>query len=353
MVVPAAHPPDWVTHPWVEESAAEVQFGVANGPRGDWPALSEFVAALESLGFDSFWSSDHPVPSAGCWTTLAGLAATTKQIRLGSLVACISYRNPVVLARTALDVDAMSGGRLVVGLGIGDIEREFAQMGIPWRRTPERQEALEETITLLRYLWGETPDQPAPKHFAVSAGPLPRGAVQQPRIPLLIAGGGEKVTLRQVAQYADASNFGEHAYAGGVQGEEAIGRRMAVLDRHCEAFGRPADSVLRTHTTYPLVIAETAADLTEKIERFLPLWVRDLTRDTIVAGTPAEVIAHFKRLLRAGLQYFIAFVYGNDLETIRLLAQEVIPEVRRCSALSSMTVHRQRASSTAHRSLSP
>ena len=83
--------PGWVTHPWVAESASDVRFGVANGPRGDWPALAEFVATLEELGYDSFWSSDHPVPSAGCWTTLAGLAATTTRLRLGSLVACIYY----------------------------------------------------------------------------------------------------------------------------------------------------------------------------------------------------------------------------------------------------------------------
>jgi alkanesulfonate monooxygenase SsuD/methylene tetrahydromethanopterin reductase-like flavin-dependent oxidoreductase (luciferase family) len=286
------------------------------------------------LGVDSFWSSDHPVPSAGCWTTLAGLAATTKRIRLGSLVACIYYQNPVVLARTALDIDVMSGGRLVVGLGIGDIEREFVQMGIPWRSTPERQQALDEAIGLLRQLWGETASPLAQKHFAVNAPPLPPGPVQQPRIPLLVAGGGEKVTLRQVAQYADASNFGEHAYTGGVQGEEAIGRRIAVLGQHCQTFGRPVDSVLRTRTTYPLVIAASAADVADKIERFLPLWVQDITRDTIVAGTPADVIAHFERLVRAGLQYFIAFVYGNDLETIRLLAEEVVPEVRRRKAQS-------------------
>ena len=87
--------------------------------------------------------------------------------------------------------------------------------------------------------------------------------------------------------------------------------------------------MLRTHTTFPLVIAKTAGNLTEKIERFLPAWVRELTRDTIVAGTPTDVIAHFERLMRAGLQYFIAFVYGNDVETIRLLAEEVVPEVRR------------------------
>jgi alkanesulfonate monooxygenase SsuD/methylene tetrahydromethanopterin reductase-like flavin-dependent oxidoreductase (luciferase family) len=328
----------WVTHPWVEQASADVRFGIANGPRGDWPALVEFVAALEELGFDAFWSSDHPVPSAGCWTTLAGLAATTRRIRLGSLVACLYYQNPVVLARTALDIDAMSGGRLVLGLGIGDIEREFVQMGIPWQRTPERQQALAEVIGLLRYLWGEIPDPPAPQHFAISAPPLSPGPVQHPRIPLLIAGGGEKVTLRQVAQYADASNFGEHAYAGGVQGEEAIGSRIAALTRYCQRFDRPLASVLRTHTTYPLVIAPSASVLAEKVERHVPRWVRDLTRDTIVAGTPSDVVAHYQRLIAAGLQSFIAFVYGNDVETVQLLAEDVIPELRRRKAAANTVV---------------
>jgi alkanesulfonate monooxygenase SsuD/methylene tetrahydromethanopterin reductase-like flavin-dependent oxidoreductase (luciferase family) len=323
---------DWEPHPWVKASAAEVRFGVANGPRGDWRALAEFVAAMEELGYDSFWSSDHPVPSAGCWTTLAGLAATTRRIRLGSLVACIYYQNPVVLARTALDVDQMSGGRLVVGLGIGDIEREFAQMGIPWGSTRDRQEALDEAIGLLRQLWGDAPAAPPGKHFAVDVPPLPGGPAQRPRIPLLIAGGGERVTLRQVAQHADASNFGEHAYTGGVQGEQAIRSRIETLGRHCATFGRPLESVLRTHTTYPLVIAESPEAVAGKVDRFLPAWVRDITRETIVAATPAEAVAHYGRLVRAGFQYFIAFVYGNDLETIRLLAERVVPEVRRLEA---------------------
>ncbi len=327
--------PTWVTHPWVEDCNAEVRFGIANGPRGDWAALNAFVATLEELGFDAFWSRDHPVLSPGCWTTLAALAATTQTIRLGSLVACVDYLNPVVLARTALDIDQISGGRLVVGLGIGDIEREFTQMGLPWRSTRERQETLREIVMLLRHLWGEEDRIPPMTSFGIDAPPLRPGPVQQPRIPLLIAGGGERVTLKQLAQCADASNFGEHGYAGGVQGVEAIGHRMEALDRHCALFDRPPLSVLRTHTTYPLVIAESTARVAEKVERFLPEWVREITVDSIVAGTPTETIAHFSRLLDAGLQYFIAFVYGNDIETVRLLAEQVIPEVRQHSAAAT------------------
>lgn len=319
----------WVTHPWVAAAAAEVGFGIANGPRGDWPALAEFVATAEALGFDAFWSSDHPVLSPGCWTTLAALAATTRAIRLGSLVACIDYLNPVVLARMALDIDRISDGRLIVGLGIGDIEREFAQMGIAWRPTAQRQATLREVVALLRYLWGESGNEPSPNALGIDASPMRPGPLQQPRIPLLIAGGGERVTLRQVAAFADASNFGEHAYAGGVRGDAAIAGRMAALASHCADVGRPADSVLRTHTTYPLVVAGTAAEVAAKVDRFLPAWVRELTRDSIVAGTPEAVIPHFTRLRDAGFQHFIAFVYGNDTDTLRLLAERVVPAVRR------------------------
>jgi alkanesulfonate monooxygenase SsuD/methylene tetrahydromethanopterin reductase-like flavin-dependent oxidoreductase (luciferase family) len=267
--------------------------------------------------------------SPGCWTTLAALAATTRRIRLGSLVACTEYLNPIVLARTALDIDQTSNGRLIVGLGIGDIEREFAQMGIPWRTTRERQKSLGEVIALLRHLWGEGDGTPPVTTYGIDALPLRPGPLQRPRIPTLIAGGGERVTLRQVAQFADASNFGEHVYTGGVRGVESIKRRMRTLNNLCEAFNRPPSSVLRTHSTYPLVIAESNARVAEKVERHLPAWVRELSSASIVAGTPNDAIAHFSRLLDAGFQYFIAFVYGNDLETVRLLAERVIPEARR------------------------
>jgi hypothetical protein len=135
------------------------------------------------------------------------------------------------------------------------------------------------------------------------------------------------VTLRQVAQYADASNFGEHVYAGGVEGASAVQGRLDALRSHCCAFGRPYESVLRTHFTYPLLIAESSAAVTEKIERYLPPHVVALSATSMVAGTPADAIAFYARLARLGLQYFIAAVY--DLETAELLAEHVIPELRR------------------------
>ena len=291
--------------------------------------LTEFVLQVEELGLDGFWVTDHPVWYPDCWISLAALAGVTKRIRLGTLVTCVPYRNPLVLARMAADIDALSNGRLVVGLGMGDNEDEFKQMGIALPSIRDRQEMLDETVRTLRWLWGDAPAAaPASRHYSVSAEPLKPAPVQLPRIPILIAGGGERVTLRQVAEHADASNFGQHDWTGAVQGGEGVQRRLAALRGWCERLGRPYDSVLKTDVTLPLIIADTRSAVADKLDRYVPPFVRQITAESIVAGTPGEVIAHYAPLVRAGLQQFLAIVYGSDIDTVRQLAERVVPELR-------------------------
>src|SRR5687768_889918 len=143
-----------VTHPWVTEGHTKIRFGIAGGAPAARSKYLEFVQFVEELGFDSYWSPDHPTWRADCWTELAGLAVTTTKIRLGSLVSCIYYRHPALLARMAADVDSMSNGRLVLGIGIGDAADEFAVLGLPFPAVRERQQALEETIHIVQGLWG-------------------------------------------------------------------------------------------------------------------------------------------------------------------------------------------------------
>jgi len=316
------------THPWVETGRTAIGFGIVNGPRGDLPALTEFVLQVEELGMDGFWVTDHPVWYPDCWISLAALAGVTTRIRLGTLVNCVPYRNPLLLARMAADVDALSNGRLVVGLGMGDNQDEFNQMGIALRSIRERQEMLEETVRTLRWLWGDAPAAPTSRHYSVSAEPLKPAPVQRPRIPILIAGGGERVTLRQVAEHADASNFGQHYWAGGVQGDEGVAGRLAALRGWCDRLGRPYDSLLKTNTTLPLIIADSRSAVADKLNRYVPPFIREITAESIVAGTPDEVIAHYAPLVRAGLQLFLAMVYGRDIDTVRQLAERVLPELQ-------------------------
>jgi alkanesulfonate monooxygenase SsuD/methylene tetrahydromethanopterin reductase-like flavin-dependent oxidoreductase (luciferase family) len=313
-------------HPWVAAGQDRVRFGIAYGPRGDWPETRAFVQLVEALGFDSYWTMDHPVSGFDAWSSLSALAAVTTRIRLGPLVSCVFYRSPAMLARLAADVDRVSGGRLVLGLGGGNHEREFAKLGLRFPSTTERLAAVAETVHIVRGLWGEEPFTFTSDHFRVNAATVRPTPVQQPRVPILIAGGGEKVTLRQVAESADASNFSPHAMAGSAYGAEDVQRKLAVLRGHCEALDRPFAAILRTQVAVPVVLAETASVLEAKLAA-IPENVRRGYASSTLAGLPADVVAYYQELTEAGLNYFIAGVYGNDTETVRLLAEQVMPAV--------------------------
>jgi alkanesulfonate monooxygenase SsuD/methylene tetrahydromethanopterin reductase-like flavin-dependent oxidoreductase (luciferase family) len=316
----------------VTEGRRRIRFGIAWGaqdPVSSWIETRDFVQIVEGLGFDSYWAIDHPsatVSGADCWTTLAVLAASTRTIRLGSLVSCIYYRDPVLLARMAADVDRLSDGRLVLGLGIGDNEAEFNRLGIPLRPASERQQALDETVQIVRGVWGTEPFTLEGRHFRAIGAYVRPGPVQQPYVPLLIAGGGERGTLPRVARYADASNFGAHRNIGSASTMDDVVRKLDVLRSRCAADGRPYESVLPTHTTMPLFLAETEAALQAKLAS-VPSLTREHFAPSTVAGTPQDVVPYFRSLVAAGMRYFIVFIYPKDVATVRLLAEQVVPAI--------------------------
>jgi alkanesulfonate monooxygenase SsuD/methylene tetrahydromethanopterin reductase-like flavin-dependent oxidoreductase (luciferase family) len=315
-------------HPWVAQWRDRLGFGVSIFPQPpDWRRFIRLVQRMEAMGVDSYWSYDHPAANADCWTALAALAVSTERIRLGTMVDCIYYRPAYLLARQAADVDRASGGRLVLGLGIGRLEEEFAVMGIPFPPTPVRQRALEETFAILRGLWsGESFRFHGESFTAVTPGPwgpfLP--PVQEPYVPFLLAGGGEKTTLRQVARFADAANMGAHPAIGQAVSNEDITRKFATLRNRCEEYGRPYESVLRTHFTMPLILAPTRAALETKLAG-MPQDTLTWAANALFAGTPEEAIPFYRELAGLGFQYFIANTLVGDEETVELFGTEVMP----------------------------
>jgi alkanesulfonate monooxygenase SsuD/methylene tetrahydromethanopterin reductase-like flavin-dependent oxidoreductase (luciferase family) len=232
-----------------------------------------------------------------------------------------------MLARLAADVDHLSNGRVILGVGIGDLPQEFEQMGIALQSTKARQQALAEAIQTIVGLWQS-------EEFTFEGAPLqaqqarlPGKPVQQPRIPLLIAGGGERVTLRQVVQYADVANFGAHAIIGGAYEVSDVVRKYDVLRSHCEAQERPYDSILRSHLTFPLVLAETHEALRAKLDNLPQGWLK-MFGSSLIAGVPQEGITAYQALASAGVQYFICSLFRHDAETLHLLAEQVIPAVK-------------------------
>ena len=312
-----------LTHPWIAEGQGRVRFGIYGGPARDWSAAVEWVQMVEELGFDSYWVGDHPVHFPfDCWAHLAALAAVTKRIRLGPLVGCALYRHPVLLARQVADVDRVSDGRVVLGLGMGDAPREFAQLGLRYRNPRERQEMLEEMVQVVPALWGEEPITFEGRHVKVAEARVQPGPVQQPHVPVLIAGGGERVTLRQVAQYADASNFGAGNLIGKAWGLDDVRRKYEALRDHCTAVNRPYESVLRTYVNFGLELGQSVSSsvLRSRVAAF------DFSFERFV-GTPGDAVAYYRALADAGVQYFIVSIRGDDPKVLRLLAEHVVAEV--------------------------
>jgi alkanesulfonate monooxygenase SsuD/methylene tetrahydromethanopterin reductase-like flavin-dependent oxidoreductase (luciferase family) len=316
----------WATHPWVTAGRGTVRFGVFSGPWQGWEVCRDFVQAAEALGFDAFFMVDHPTRFPDCWTHLAALATTTTTIRLGTLVSCVYYRSPGLLARAAADVDRLSRGRLILGVGIGDWRHEFDELGIPMPAPRERQRGLEETIQIVRGVWGASPFSFGGTHFRVNDARVHPPPVQDPRVPLLVAGGGERVTLRQVAQYADASNFGATERVGSAFTLDDVRRKLGALRRHCERLGRPYESVLRSYWSCAVVCAETPARVRAKLAR-IPQGSRDFWAAGMAVGTPPELVTHYQRLLDTGIQYITAGIWEHDEETARLLAEQVRPHL--------------------------
>lgn len=308
---------------WVEDRRDRITFGLqaVPAPRSPVPSSQVLGAAVlaEELGFDAFYLPDHPAWAPEPWVHLASIAMVTDEIRLGTVVTSILYRTPAHLARLAADLDHLSGGRLVLGLGMGWDAEEFDRLAIPMPSVPERQRLLTDAVGTIKSVWRGEPDSAnhpflTPKQLG---GP-----------PLMIAGSGNR-TLRQVAEFADACNFGPSETTGGVRSPDEVREKLAILRGHCQDIGRPIDDILPTHFTSWLMLAETEVEAQAKLARYYPDGLSEVQRYTRIATTPEGAIAYYQGLADAGIRHFVVQSQdATDHETYRLLATRVAPHIR-------------------------
>jgi alkanesulfonate monooxygenase SsuD/methylene tetrahydromethanopterin reductase-like flavin-dependent oxidoreductase (luciferase family) len=259
-------------------------------------------------------------------------------VRLGSAVNCALYRHPAHLARLAADLDNLCEGRHILGLGSGWWEAEFRALDIPFATLPKRQAFLDEALQVISGVWGDEPFSFQGEQVRTEALRIEPGPRQQPRPPILIGGSGERVTLRQVAQYGDACNVREEeslsdAATTDAQRAATVRRKLDALQGHCETVNRPHDELLRTHFTLYLLLAPTEREAAAKLgaldtSKSTSPGTRRSGKSSVLAGTPERVIAYYQAMAAVGIQYFVVQLDGTDLETITLLANEVAPHVQ-------------------------
>ncbi|MGI8751635.1 MAG: LLM class F420-dependent oxidoreductase [Acidimicrobiales bacterium] len=288
------------------------------------------AVCAEEAGFDAYFRSDHFLTMGGsdglpgptdAWITLAGLARETSRIRLGTLLTSATFRLPGPLAISVAEVDAMSNGRVELGLGAGWYTDEHTAYGIPFPSTSERFERLEEQLAIITGLWetppGETFDF-AGTHYQLSDSPALPKPSQQPRPPVIIGGAG----LRRTP--ALAARFGNELNTPFLSSEEAK-VRYAAADEACRAVGRDPADLGRSAAVVMCCGAGEAA--VERRARAIGRDVDDL-RANGVCGTPAEVIARLNEWQKAGADtVYLQILDLSDLDHIRLIGAEVLPAV--------------------------
>jgi F420-dependent oxidoreductase-like protein len=262
----------------------------------------------ETAGFDSVFVMDHfyQLPNIGPrtdpmlegYTVLAGMAARTKKVRLGTLVTGVTYRNPAFLAKVVTTLDVVSSGRAILGIGAAWNEDEHRGYGYEFPPVGERLSRLEEALQICRAMFREKEATFEGRYYRIhGALNFPR-PIQPNGPPIMIGGGGEQRTLKLVAQYADMCNiFGDPAM---------VRHKMDVLERHCEAVGRDPKTIVKTRLG-SLIIRKTDAEADRILEQILnrPGLNNEWIRAGFIVGGPDRVAEHAQKLLDAGLDGLI------------------------------------------------
>lgn len=297
-----------------------------NGSRGVAlrDEIMNYLATFEGR-YPSVWMADHFIPwhtnvdnmtdTLECWTGLTYLAGKFEQYDFGPIVLCQSYRNPALLAKMAATFQVMSNGRLILAIGAGWKEDEYLSYGYDFPSTPSRIHQMGEAVQIIKKMWTEPKATFHGKHYHID------DAICQPKPdpvpPIMIGGGGKKLTMRYVAQYADWWNF-----PGGTP--EFYAELLAALRRHCEDVGRDYNEIVKTWVNQCVAVANTQSAALE-VAQASPLY----DPETSIVGTVDQVATQLRRFSDLGVQYFIfRFADFPKTDMAELFVREVVPRFR-------------------------
>jgi F420-dependent oxidoreductase-like protein len=296
-----------------------------------WVALAR---TCEESGVEALFRSDHYLGfhapetdgSLDCWTTLAGLAAVTSTLRLGSLVSPVTFRHPSVLSRAAATVDHISGGRVELGIGGGWMEPEHRAYGFPFPETRVRMEMLSEQLEIVHRQWTEDSFDFDGRHYRLEGSAALPKPVQQPHPPLIVGGAARAGTLGPAVRWADEYNTTFPT------DDELIARR-ARLVAECERQGREP---LRFSLMTMCIVGDDEAEFTERARGVYELGGRDAEfdewlaarRGSAIVGTVDEVITRLQQLAEMGVDgVMLQHLRHDDLESVALIGRKIAPAV--------------------------
>ncbi|HLH63443.1 MAG TPA: LLM class flavin-dependent oxidoreductase [Ktedonobacteraceae bacterium] len=290
-----------------------IDFGLMLRPSHAGNTLGEVMAynrqCIEAMktGFTTIWLEDHlqsgQADQLECFSTISFLAAQYPQFHFGTLVLDQSYRNPALLAKMAANLQFLTGGRLIIGLGAGWKEDEYIAYGYRFPDTRTRLEELEEAAIILRAMWTSQSATYAGKHYRVANAwcePQP-----SPVIPLLIGGGGERHTLAIVARHADWWNYNSVPV-------EEYARKLAILKKHCEAVGRNIAEIRLTYLATLSVSEDPSRVIRHPQKHYL-------------AGNAAQVTRELQQFCELGVTHFMLRI--PDLATLEHFITAVVPHL--------------------------
>jgi F420-dependent oxidoreductase-like protein len=265
--------------------------------------LTELARVAEDTGYDTVWTADHfmPYPAAPgfvfeSWLTLAAVARSTHRVRIGQLVTGNGYRNPALQAKMASTLDVVSAGRFRFGIGAGNYDEEYRSYGYQFPDAAQRIHELREAVQIILSMWTNTETTFQGDFYRLRHALNDPKGVQQPHVPLLIGGGGEKGTLRLVAEYGDACNV--------VASPSELARKYGLLKEHYAHVGRDYNSITLTSMSYCII-----GDSDEEARAAIPVWAPVVFPGDIgsygLIGTPETIRERIAAYADAGVQELV------------------------------------------------
>lgn len=309
---------------------AGIHFGVTVPQiKRTWQESQDSAREYEAMGYDSLWVCDHlygpqspSIPILEAWSLLAGLAAITSKAELGTLVTPAGMRNAAQLGKVIATVDNIAEGRVIAGLGAGWMPREFTDFGTPFLSTKDRLGQLRETVTLLKRMWSE--DSVTFEGKYVRAENLVCEPKPAREVPILIGGGGEKVTMKLAAK--EAAIWNNMAAQQG-----SLERKVGVLKEHCAAIGRdPGDIVISQQCLVTIAPDEASAGpMVEAAKKIFGGHLGDPTGPLGISGPPERVRDQIQKHIDLGCTMFQIEFFGRDpREPAKLFAETVMPHFK-------------------------